>query len=127
MDAPPATKARTDAAHPTRYVEGMSIDRAFPLIIRKVFFEQFTRGEKSVEYRRHRPPFVAKVPPGRPVRIVYRYQDLGAGGRSLLATCEAFDIASLSMLEHDLAGILRAIYPDLDDVAMIHLRIIDRV
>ena len=109
----------------------MSIDRAFPLIIRKVFFEQFTRGEKSVEYRRHRPPFVAKnFPPGRPVRIVYRYQDLGAGGRSLLATCEAFDIASLSMLEHDLAAALKTIYRDLaadDDVAMIHLQIIDRV
>jgi hypothetical protein len=99
----------------------------FPLIIKRVFFDMFASGIKSVEYRRHRPPFVAKnFWPGRRVRIASRYQDLAPGGRSLLAHVEAFEVARVSMLEHDTAALVRAIYPDLDDdgeVALIRLRI----
>jgi hypothetical protein len=97
----------------------------FPLIVKRFFFDMFASGIKTVEYRRHRPPFVAKnFPPGRPVRIAYRYQDLGADGRSLLATCEAFEVARVSMLDHDTAALVRAIYPNLgadDEIALIKL------
>jgi hypothetical protein len=100
----------------------------FPLIVKRPFFDMFASGIKSVEYRRHRPPFVAKnFPGGRPVRIASRYQDLGAGGRSLLAHVEAFEVARVSMLEHDTAALVRATYPSLgadDEIAVIRLRIL---
>jgi hypothetical protein len=125
----PATGCRTpDRPTKREPIRSLLVMHAplFPLIVKRPFFDMFASGIKSVEYRRHKAPFVAKnFWPGRRVRIACRYQDLGAGGRSLLATCEAFEVARVSMLEHDTAALVRAIYPSLgadDEIALIRLR-----
>jgi hypothetical protein len=48
--------------------------KPFPLFVRRVYFEQFARGEKTIEYRRHRGRFAGRTFwPGREISIRYRY------------------------------------------------------
>lgn len=75
-------------------------------------------GSKTVEFRRHRRPFIASTfRAGRLVRIAYNF-DI-TRNPSLLAMVTAFDVVPAR--EHPE---LRAIYPDLradDEVALITL------
>ena len=90
------------------------------IVVRRVYFERFASGAKTIEYRRHRPPFTARVfYPGRLVRIAYNY-DLKRFP-TLLARVIGFDVAPAR--EHPE---LREIWPGLldgDEIALIKLAI----
>ena len=62
------------------------------IVVRRAYFKLFAGGAKTIEYRRHRPPFTARTfYPGRWVRIAYNYDVKRCP--SLLATVISFDVA----------------------------------
>jgi hypothetical protein len=92
-----------------------------PLIaVRREYYEAFASGVKTIEYRRHRPPFTARVfYPGRRVRIRCGY---GLARPELLATVARFEVKLLADVPRMLG-----FYPDLaqkDELALIHLEIL---
>jgi hypothetical protein len=62
------------------------------LVVRRVYFERFASGAKTIEHRRHRPPFTARTfyPGRRLVRIAYNYNV--AKLPSLIAQVISFDV-----------------------------------
>ena len=86
------------------------------IVVRRVYFERFASGAKTIEYRRHRPPFTARVfYPGRVVRIAYNYRI--ALYPTLLARVVSFDVAPPR--DHPA---LREVWPGLldgDEIALI--------
>ena len=100
------------------------INAKFPLIVvKRVYYDAFLAGEKTIEYRRHRAPFTMRAfYPGRWVRIAYNY-DL-ARYPHLLARVVAFSVAPAR--EHpELATLYKGLGPD-DEIALISLAIDDR-
>ncbi len=99
----------------------MNETKPYPLIVKRVFFEQFARGEKTIEYRRHRGRFTARIFwPGRAITLAYTYD---MKGPRLSARVARFEVARLEELG-ELAVVLRSIYRDLaggDEIALIHL------
>src|ERR1700726_1409986 len=89
------------------------VNARFPLIVvKRVYYDQFAAGTKTIEYRRHRKPFTERAfYIGRWVRIAYNYNINKYP--SLIARVTGFELASarghISLLK---------IYPDLgpDDV-----------
>jgi hypothetical protein len=62
------------------------------IVVKRVYFEQYAAGVKTIEYRRHRPPFAAHTfYPGRWVRIAYNFDVKRFP--SLLARVISFDVA----------------------------------
>jgi hypothetical protein len=44
------------------------------IVVKRRFYDQFVDGTKTIEYRRHRPPYTIRVfYPGRAVRIGFNY------------------------------------------------------
>jgi hypothetical protein len=102
----------------------MSEPKPYPLVVKRVFFEQFARGEKTTEYRRHRRPFTANTYwPGRSIVIRYNYDP--ARSPELAARVARFEVGRLDEIG-DIAAALKTIYRDLadaDEIAMIHLQV----
>jgi hypothetical protein len=96
------------------------VERPALIVVKRVYFGQFASGEKTKEYRRHRPPFTERTfYPGRLVRIAYNYQ-LGRFP-FLLARVTRFEISAAS----DYPAIL-AVHPFLDpseEIAVIGLAV----
>jgi hypothetical protein len=95
------------------------INARFPLIVvKRVYYEQFAAGTKTVEYRRHRKPFTERAfYVGRWVRLAYNY-DINKYP-SLIARVTGFELAPA----HDHPA-MRDVYPDLgddDELALIHI------
>jgi hypothetical protein len=89
------------------------------VVVRRIYFDEFLNGSKTIEYRRHRPPFTERVfYPGRAVRISYRY-DLGAP--RLSAIVSRFEAKPLRE-QPDMIGFYDDMELD-DEVALIHLAI----
>jgi hypothetical protein len=107
---------------PSQQKEGgiMTIERVPIIVVKRRFYDQFASGEKTIEYRRHRPPFTIRVfYPERRVRIAYTY-NLSMRPH-LDAVVRSFDVALLSAYPR-----LREIYPDMefdDELALIALDI----
>jgi hypothetical protein len=105
----------------------MNEPKPYPLVVKRVFFEQFARGEKTIEYRRHRRPFTANTYwPGRSIVIRYSYDP--ARSPELAARVARFEVARLDETG-DVAAALRTIYPqlaDADEIALIHLEVSGR-
>lgn len=105
----------------------MSESKPYPLVVKRVFFEQFVRGEKTIEYRRHRRPFTANTYwPGRSIVIRYSYDP--AQSPELAARVVRFEVARLDETG-DVAAVLRTFYRDLEDsaeIALIHLEMLGR-
>jgi hypothetical protein len=95
-------------------------DRPALLVVRRVWFEAFASGAKTVEYRRHRPPFTDRVfYPGRPVRIAYNYRL--AVTPVLFAVVTRFEVARMRDYPQ-----LAAIWPEAApeaELALIHLHV----
>jgi hypothetical protein len=89
------------------------------LVVRRVFFDQFVSGEKTIEYRRHRPPFTIRTfYPGRQVRLAYTYNITHS--ISHLVKIASFEIVPARRLWERVP--LLDVYPDLlpgDEIAMI--------
>jgi hypothetical protein len=98
--------------------------KAYPLVVKRVFFEQFASGEKTVEYRRHSGQFTERTFwPGREISIRYRYDHTSP---RLTARVTRFEVARLETLAGELATVLKKIYPALAEgaeIALIHLRL----
>jgi hypothetical protein len=95
------------------------INARFPLIVvKRVYYEQFAAGTKTIEYRRHRKPFTKRAfYVGRWVRLAYSYNINKYP--SLIARVTEFELAPAR--DHPA---MRDIYPDLaddDELALIHL------
>jgi hypothetical protein len=101
------------------------VNAKLPLIVvKRVYFDQFASGEKTVEYRRHRPPFTSRAfYPGRWVRITNNYNL--ARTPVLLAQVVSFEIDSAHRLLSRVPA-LALIYPDLlseEEIAAIALAV----
>lgn len=72
-----------------------------PIVLRRVYYDAIARGEKTIEYRLHRPPFTANsLWPGRRPTFM-----LGRDGRTKLpARVTKFEISTLGQLDGDLAA-----------------------
>jgi hypothetical protein len=71
----------------------MTEAKPYPLVVKRVFFDQFAAGTKTIEYRRHRGQFTERTFwPGRPVSIRCGYD--GKGPR-LAARVTRFQVARL--------------------------------
>jgi hypothetical protein len=95
------------------------INARFPLlVVKRVYYEQFAAGTKTIEYRLHRKPFTKHAfYPGRFVRLAYNY-DIKRFP-SMLAIVRSFELAPAR--DH---RALREVYPDLrddDELALITL------
>ncbi len=97
------------------------------LIVRRIYFEQFAAGTKTIEYRRHRGQFtVRNFWVGRQVRIAFRY-DFEAAGLPFLISQIAFFRVELA--RGALLADMRETYPDLsegDEIVLIKLRLLER-
>src|SRR6266851_5286347 len=90
------------------------------IVVRRAYFDQFVSGAKTIEYRRHRPPFTARTfYPGRWVRIAYNYDVKRCP--SLLATVISFDVAPAGEYPK-LIEVYPTLLPD-DELALIKLAI----
>lgn len=93
------------------------------LVVKRVFFDQFMSGEKTVEYRRHRPPFTVKTfYPGRLVRLAYTYNIKASVSHLVLVA--SFELIPAHRLIKRLP-VLLDIYPDLqrnDEIAAIGIK-----
>lgn len=99
----------------------MTEAKPYPLVVKRVFFDQFAAGTKTIEYRRHRGRFTERIFwLGRAISIRCGYD--GKSPR-LAARVTRFQVARLDQTgEH--AAALKKIYPGLaddDEIAMIHL------
>ncbi len=90
------------------------------IVVKRAYFDQFAAGSKTVEYRRHRPPFTARTfYPGRWVRIAYNYDVKRCP--SLIAQVISFDVAPAR--DHpELIEVYPTLLPD-DELALIKLAI----
>jgi hypothetical protein len=91
-----------------------------PLIaVRRGYYEAFRAGSKTIEYRRHKPPFTARVfYPGRRVRIRCGY---GRAYPELPATVTRFETKPLAEVP-EMEGFYADMRPD-DEIALIHLQL----
>lgn len=97
------------------------------LIVRRVYFEQFATGTKSIEYRRHRGAFtVRNFWVGRRIRVAYSYSYQAQGPPYLVAEVVFFGAEPvLGKLLFD----LQETYPEMregDEVALIGLHVLGR-
>jgi hypothetical protein len=93
------------------------------IVVKRMYYDQFAGGTKTIEHRRHRPPFTARVfYPGRVVRIAYNFNIKKTP--SLLAMVISFSIApARSLNEHpELIEVWPTLLPD-DEIALIKLAI----
>jgi hypothetical protein len=91
------------------------------IIVKKRFFDAFCAGTKTIEYRRHRRPFVASTfYPGRIVRLVYNYDIRRYPGR--LARVDGFVVRSAGACP-DLSGVYPGLDPA-DEIALITLALL---
>jgi hypothetical protein len=91
------------------------------LVVKRIWFDQFATGKKTIEYRRHRGQFTARTfYPGRAVRIAYRYD--WQRFPSLAAEVVAFRVIRARDAP-DQSDCYADILPD-DEIAEIFLRII---
>lgn len=95
------------------------------IAVKRIYFDAYARGDKTIEYRRSKPPFTAKTFwPGRPVWIATSY-NLNLA-QKLPARVRRYELAPLWTLDLDLIDRLRTLYAGLagsDPIAMIHLAI----
>ena len=103
------------------------INARFPLIVvKRVYYDQFAAGTKTIERRLHRPPFTVRAfYPGRWVRIAYNFNV--AKTPSLIAKVISFEVVRAG----DVAGWVElcSIYPKLDpdtEIALITLAVMER-
>lgn len=94
------------------------------IVVKRYYFDEYAAGIKTIEYRRHKPPFTERVfYPSRRVRIKYQYHN---SAPELAAIVRRFEWA----LARDVPVDLRAVYPGLGgdaEIALIHLKIIERL
>jgi hypothetical protein len=105
------------------------INARFPLIVvKRVYYDQFEAGTKTVERRLHRPPFTARAfYPGRWVRLAYNYNV--AKMPSLIAKVTSFDVTRACDLESAVYYALLQIYPQIvpdSELALITLAVMER-
>jgi hypothetical protein len=88
------------------------------IVVKRVYFDQYAAGTKTIEYRRHRPPFTARVfYPGRVVRIAFNFNVKRFP--SLLAKVARFDVTRAC--DHpELVEVYPELLPD-DEIALIAL------
>lgn len=92
------------------------------IVVRRIYFDQFRSGAKTVEYRRHRRPLTIKVfYPGRRVTIACGYTK---GRLTLHATVRRFEVKPLRQVP-EMAGFYADLGPE-DELALIHLTIESR-
>ena len=91
------------------------INARFPLIVvKRVYYDQFAAGTKTVERRLHRPPFTVRAfYPGRWVRLAYNFNV--AKTPSLIAKVTSFEVVRARDLHFRDHFDLTAIYPRLAD------------
>jgi hypothetical protein len=99
------------------------INARFPLlVVKRVYYEQFAAGTKTVEYRLHRKPFTKRTYyPGRFVRLAYNYDVKRYP--SMLAIVRSFELGTAGDIGDHHPAIYDA-YPDLepdDELALITL------
>lgn len=101
--------------------------RAPLIVVKKRYYQEFIAGTKTVEYRRHRRPFLRRTYyPDRIVRLTYSYDFKKHPSR--LARVLAFDIVRAEQVTPEEAARLLAIYRDLraaDEIALITLALLD--
>ncbi len=99
----------------------MIVDKLPLIIVKKRFFDAFCAGTKTIEYRRHRPPFVASTfYAGRIVRLGYNYDIKRYPSR--VARVEAFVVRPA-----DACPELSSVYPDVEpshEIALITLALL---
>lgn len=100
----------------------LPINMKAPLIVvKREFYDQFIAGTKTVEYRRHRRPFLATTYyPGRFVRLAYSYDVYKYPTR--LARVVSFELLRVEQLRPDEIAGLQTLYRDLvgsDEIALI--------
>src|SRR5690349_7701024 len=93
------------------------------IVVRRAYYEAFVAGRKTVEYRRHRRPFIKSTfYPGRIVRLAYNYNIKAFPSR--LAVVRAFDVLPAASVRIELLSD----YPDLtstDEIALIRLELVE--
>lgn len=100
----------------------LPINMKAPLIVvKREFYDQFLAGTKTVEYRRHRRPFLATTYyPGRYVRLAYSYDVNKYPTR--LARVVSFEVLRVEQLRASEHMLLQTVYRDLvgsDEIALI--------
>jgi hypothetical protein len=105
------------------------INARFPLlVVKRVYYEQFAAGTKTIEYRLHRKPFTKHTYyPGRFVRLAYNYDVKRYP--SMLAIVRSFEVvrakdARSLWITNESATAIFDVYPDLepdDELALITL------
>lgn len=115
-------------------MSGPPVNARLPLIVvKRVYFDQYAAGTKTIEYRRHRKPFTRTAfYPGRWVRIapnfnIKKHPALIAEIVSFRA-CPAFECFEALPLQRarDQFERLRELYPGIEpetEIAMIGLRV----
>ena len=99
----------------------MIVDKLPLIIVKRRFYDAFCAGTKTIEYRRHRRPFVASTfYPGRVVRLGYNYDIKRYPGR--LARVDAFEARTPSACP-DLSGVYPGLDPS-DEIALITLALL---
>jgi hypothetical protein len=72
----PLTSDRRPQSSPGVFADGarMSLERLPLIVVKRCYYDEFSSGVKTIEYRRHKGQFNACVfYPGRRVRIAYNY------------------------------------------------------
>jgi hypothetical protein len=103
------------------------LNARFPLlVVKRVYYEQFAAGTKTIEYRLHRKPFTKRTYyPGRFVRLAYNY-DIKRYP-SLIARIVTFEVLRVDQLRASEHIDLTRHYPDLrapDEIALITLDVL---
>jgi hypothetical protein len=95
------------------------------VMVRRVFFDAIKAGEKTIEYRRHRPPYTARnFYPGREFWLDWRHSHATHGEHGMLMHCRLFEVRTFERLDEAIRASLAEIYPDVaegDEFALIHL------
>lgn len=98
------------------------------IVVKRVYFNEFASGIKTIEYRRHRPPYTRRTfSPGREVRIAWTY-NIKRCPKPLLARAESFDVCWASETPPEIYAALGLLYPGLQpdaEIAVISLKLIN--
>jgi hypothetical protein len=98
----------------------MPLERLPLIVVKRCYWDDFRAGTKTIEYRRHKRQFTARVYyPGRRVRIAYNYNL--ALHPTLMATVKRFEVA-LASVHPEMLDFYQGLRPS-DEIALIHLQV----
>jgi len=98
----------------------LRLERLPLIVVKRCYYDEFLAGVKTIEYRRHKGQFNARVfHPGRRMRIAYNY-NLNLYP-SLTAIVTRFEVTPAST-HPEMLDFYQGLQPN-DEIALIHLRV----